>query len=59
MEVLEQGAIAGAQTWAATAGAADAHGLGVGLLAGIGPGVEFGEATVDGGARESSGGGDE
>ena len=50
MKVLEQGAVAGAQAWAATAGAADARAFGIGILAGIGAGVEFDEATVDGGA---------
>jgi hypothetical protein len=50
VKVLEQGAIAGAQAWAATAGVADARAHGVGILAGIGAGVEFDETTVDGGA---------
>jgi hypothetical protein len=48
VEVFEQGAIAGGQARAAAAGAADARAFGVGILAGIGTGVEFGEAAVDG-----------
>jgi len=49
LKVLEQGGIAGGQAMAAATRAADARALGVGIRAGVGTGVEFGESAVDGG----------